>query len=151
MRSCASRTANSPGRAWNRSSWPRSELRNAGHSWTPRPDQRNARPAGGVGVSTWRLAGSTRPPRGSGRRSHGTALDPRLEVLDRIDDAPTKLVIGRTSAIGAVLFEGLRAGQAEKTPQPPWCADSGGPARERDRGRMESLRGVRGGLLDSSG
>lgn len=111
MRSCASRTANSPGRAWNRSSLPRSDaLRDIGVASTGSAQG----PARGRGRGEHvALCGQHAATARIRLRGHGAALDPGFEILDRIDDPPAELVIGRTGALSAVLFEGPR-GQAEK-------------------------------------
>ena len=44
---------------------------------------------------------------------HGAPSDPGLQVLDRIDHTPAKLVVGWTGAVGPVLFQ-RASGQAEE-------------------------------------
>lgn len=48
-----------------------------------------------------------------GGRGDRAARDPGRQVIDRIDDAPTELVIGGASSVGAVLFQCTRR-QAEE-------------------------------------
>ena len=80
-RCCASRTANSPGRAWKQGRvWPPFLTQMRGTSWTPRPDQRKRAARGrGRGSSTWRLAGSTGPRKGRTSKSPAPRWTARLE------------------------------------------------------------------------
>jgi hypothetical protein len=48
-----------------------------------------------------------------GGRGDGAALGPGLEIVDGIDDPAAELLVGRTGAVGAVLFERPR-GKAQE-------------------------------------
>src|SRR5690606_3375655 len=102
MRSCASRGANSPGSARNRSSCPRSE------DWRSRGGIGGASRSAGATLGRSRLVPLGRQYAAAriGGGGDGPAVGPGLEVVDRIDDAPAELAIGGTGSVGTVLFEG---------------------------------------------
>ena len=93
MRSCASRGAKSPGSALNRSSCPRSDRVRRRPVISERSEPPAVRP---VASAAW-----------------AEPAGPGFEIIDGIDDAPAKFVIGGTSTVGAVFLE-CPGGQAEK-------------------------------------
>jgi hypothetical protein len=52
------------------------------------------------------LGGEDRAYAWIGGRFLGAEIDPGLQIIERIDDAPTDLPVLRPGAVGAVLFEG---------------------------------------------
>ena len=84
------------------------------------------------------LGGKNGSDAGMGGRAFGADVSPGLEVVERIDDAPTDLSVFWPRAVGAVLFQ-RPARPPQKSARPRACGESAAANRPADRA-FEGLR-----------